>query len=76
MTVSLNILGPDTPAHDIAELVERDGYAVIEGLAVSEAATVRDELVPHLDATPYGENEWLGSHTRRCGGILKKSSGR
>lgn len=75
MTASLNIVAPDTPAHDIAELVERDGYAIIEGLAVSEAATVRDELVPHLDATPYGENEWLGSHTRRCGGILKKSSG-
>lgn len=75
MAVSLNIVSPDTPAHDIAKLVERDGYAIIEGLAVSQAATVREELAPHLDATPYGENQWLGNRTKRCGGILNKSSG-
>lgn len=74
MTSSLNIVAPDTPADDIAELIAGDGYAIIEGLAAPQAERVQEELVPHLDATPYGENEWLGSHTKRCGGILKKSS--
>lgn len=75
MSHSLNIVAPDTPVDDIAELVAHGGYAIIENLAVSQAAEIREELVPHLDATPYGENEWLGTHTKRCGGILRKSKG-
>ena len=52
MSLSLNIVAPDTPVDDIAELVAHDGYAIIENLAVSQAAKIREELVPHLDATP------------------------
>lgn len=75
MTHSLNIVAPDTPADDIADLIARDGYVIVEDLALSQAAALEEELVPHLDSTPYGENEWLGAHTKRCGGILRKSKG-
>ena len=73
MTASLNTVTPDAPARDIAELVERDGYAIIENLANERAAEAREELARQLDATPYGENEFVGTHTRRFGSVLARS---
>tara|TARA_Y100001934_G_scaffold59533_1_gene73763 strand:- start:3518 stop:4498 length:981 start_codon:yes stop_codon:yes gene_type:complete len=75
VTHGLNIVAPETPTNEVTELLLHDGYVVIQDLAVSEAEAIREELIPHMDATPYGENEWLGQNTKRCGGVLRKSNG-
>ena len=74
MTAGPNVVTPDTPANQIAELVDRDGYAIIENLACEEASGARKELTQFLETTPYGENEWLGYHTKRFGRVLQRST--
>ena len=54
MTAGPNVVTPDTPANQIAELVDRDGYAIIENLACEEASGARKELTQFLETTPYG----------------------
>jgi len=73
VSASLNVVAPDAPAAHINELISRDGYVIIENLACAPAGRAREELSQYLDDIPYGENDWLGGHTKRFGNVLKRS---
>jgi ectoine hydroxylase-related dioxygenase (phytanoyl-CoA dioxygenase family) len=60
---------------DVAAALRDAGCAIVERLvepAVLERA--RDELQPWLAATPCGQDEFSGLHTRRTGGLLARSA--
>lgn len=58
---------------DAAATLERDGYLVIERLlSAAEVSTIRAELAPLLEATPFGTNSFVGRRTRRLFGLPAK----
>ena len=62
---------------DEAESALREhGCVVIERLApVALMDSIESELVPFLDATPPGSDEFTGVRTRRTGALLARSAG-
>ena len=65
---------PDTPLDALAARLARDGYVIIEELAVALTARAREELQPHVDGAPFGHVSFLGFRTKRLGGLLAKSA--
>lgn len=63
----------DEPVHQLHERLQDNGYLIIEGLAPELAIEAYAELESHIEAAPFGHDEFLGAHTKRLGGILKKS---
>jgi ectoine hydroxylase-related dioxygenase (phytanoyl-CoA dioxygenase family) len=59
----------------VAELLERDGCAIVDRLAPPEQLDrLRAELAPHLEATPPGRDDFSGRRTRRTGGLVARSA--
>jgi ectoine hydroxylase-related dioxygenase (phytanoyl-CoA dioxygenase family) len=70
----LNRLPPDAAPDDAAAAIARDGYVIIERLAVDTAAKAQAELGPHIEAAPYGHTEFLGARTKRLGSLFRRST--
>lgn len=67
-------LGPGAAPDRVAAALERDGCAVVDRLVPrSVLDRVRDELHPHLAATPPGPDGFSGRRTRRTGGLIARS---
>jgi hypothetical protein len=67
-------LPPDVSGADVAATLARDGCAIVERLASREVLDrTRAELAPHLEATPYGPDDFTGRRTRRTGGLIARS---
>jgi len=63
-----------TPA-DVAAMIARHGYAIVEHvIAPAVLDRARAELQPHLDATPFGPDDFAGRRTRRTGGLIARSA--
>ena len=61
-------------ADDVAEVLKRDGYAIVEHLlSPAEAAQKRAELTRILAATPEGRNDFEGFKTRRIYALFAKT---
>ena len=61
-------------ADDVAEALDRDGYAVVEGvLSREEAAAKRAELTRVLQETPTGRNDFEGFKTQRIYALFAKT---
>jgi ectoine hydroxylase-related dioxygenase (phytanoyl-CoA dioxygenase family) len=59
---------------DVAAALARDGCAVVERLVPTALLErVREELRPHLEATPAGRDDFSGRNTRRTGGLVARS---
>jgi hypothetical protein len=59
-------------AHEAS--LARDGYVIVERLlAADEADAVATALQPLQDATPFGENDFVGFRTRRVFNLLAKT---
>ena len=60
---------------DVAAAIGRDGYAIVERVVAPEVLDrARAELQPHLDATPFGPDDFAGRRTRRTGGLIARSA--
>lgn len=64
----------DALADDVCEVIERDGCVVIEDMVSPEQmdALVRD-IQPYIDNTPFCEEGFSGSNTRRTSALFAKS---
>lgn len=63
-----------TSVDTVVELLERDGYAIVEGvLSPEEARAKREELTAVLDRTPTGRNSFEGYQTRRIYALFAKT---
>ena len=69
----MNTLALNTSVADAAAALLDQGYVIIENLAVDTAQRALEELTPHIDAAPYGHDEFLGAKTKRLGGVFIKS---
>jgi hypothetical protein len=65
---------PDDDPQVMLEALERDAAIVVEGLVgVEDLDALRAEIDPYLDATPNGEIDFHGQHTRRVGALIARS---
>jgi ectoine hydroxylase-related dioxygenase (phytanoyl-CoA dioxygenase family) len=59
---------------DVMANLDRDGYAIVEGImSRDEAETIREELTAVADAIPHGRNSFEGYHTRRIYALFRKT---
>jgi len=67
-------LKPSESPERIAEILERDGCAIVDRLASAEdLARVRAELDPYIEATAPGVDGFSGRNTRRTGALIARS---
>ena len=67
-------LAPTTNPERVAEVLARDGCAVIERLApVDTMRSALSELEPWIEDTPEGRDAFSGHRTRRTGGLVARS---
>lgn len=65
---------PTAPVDDVVASLERDGYAVVEGvLDRDETASIRAELSRTLAEVPTGRNDFEGFRTKRIYAIFAKT---
>ena len=63
----------DSPER-VAEALASDGCVVVDRLAgPAELERLREELAPHIAATPTGPDDFSGRRTRRTGGLIGRS---
>jgi hypothetical protein len=73
--MSIERLPPTATGADVATVLARDGCVIVERLVErSVMDRARAELTPHLEATPYGPDEFTGRRTRRTGGLVARSA--
>ena len=70
----MNIVKADLDIKEMYQALMEQGYIIIESLATSLAQQTFAELTPHIAAAPFGHDEFLGSKTKRLGGVLEKSA--
>ncbi len=71
--MALETLAPDTAPEAIAEIVNRDGAAIItDVLNTGELDAVTSELRPHIDRTPMGNDDFVGTKTQRTGALVAR----
>jgi len=73
MTRPANIVPAETSADSVAELLERDGYVIIERLAPELVSRAVVELQIHIDATHRGNTYFEGKHVRNVEGLVTRS---
>ena len=73
--MSLEVLSPDCTVQDIVRAMERDGACIIRDvLSPEQLQTLQAELLPLIDQTPDGLDDWSGRKTRRTGGLIARSA--
>ena len=67
-------LARDTDPEEVAEVVGRDGAAVVDGVAPTDLLDrIEAELRPFFGATPTGPDDFSGTRTRRTGSLIARS---
>ena len=73
--MALERLPSSATADVVAAAIGRNGYAIVERVvAPALLDRARAELQPHLDATPFGPDDFAGRRTRRTGGLIARSA--
>lgn len=71
----LQRLARDTDAETVSDVIAQDGAAIIEG--VMDAASLKalkDEIMPYVDATDTGRDDFTGRLTTRTGALVARSA--
>ena len=68
-----NIVPAEASADSIAELLERDGYVIVERLAPELVSQAAAELKPHVEATNHDNTFCEGEHVRNLEGLVTRS---
>ena len=73
-TEQLNLVTPESSVDEMFASLLEHGYLIISELAVDLARETYEQLSPHIEAAPFGHDEFLGARTKRLGGVLMKST--
>ena len=66
---------PHADPDAMLDALQRDAAIVIDRLVQpADLCALRAEIDPHLEATPYGEIDFHGNHTRRIGALIARST--
>jgi ectoine hydroxylase-related dioxygenase (phytanoyl-CoA dioxygenase family) len=70
----LTYLGPDTTPDTIAATLADEGAMVLEGvLTAADLARISDEIMPFVEATDPGRDDFTGRQTTRTGALVSRS---
>jgi len=71
---TLNHLSPDTSPDRIAELLHEDGACIVDDVMDKSALDrLRAEIMPFVEATPMGKDDFTGRNTSRTGALVARS---
>lgn len=72
--MALQTLAPNSDTETILKVMDRDGAAIIADVLPDSMRTrFSDEVMPHINATPVGPDEFTGVHTQRTGALVARS---
>src|SRR5438105_3225978 len=72
--MTARVTGTSASVEEVADTLEREGYAIVERLlSVEEASAKRAELTRILAETPIGRNDFEGFKTRRIYALFAKT---
>jgi ectoine hydroxylase-related dioxygenase (phytanoyl-CoA dioxygenase family) len=72
--MSLLHLPSDTSAETVAAALQEHGYAIVDELVSNELMDrIQAEMGPHIEATPFGQDNFVGKITRRTGSMIARS---
>jgi ectoine hydroxylase-related dioxygenase (phytanoyl-CoA dioxygenase family) len=64
----------DAAADAIVEVLQRDGALVLDGvLEAASVRRVREEIMPYVEATAVGRDDFTGRQTTRTGALVARS---
>lgn len=68
-------LPANATATEVHEVLRADGAVIIDRLAdVDTMQRLRAEVAPHIEATPFGSDDFSGRRTRRTGALIARSA--
>jgi ectoine hydroxylase-related dioxygenase (phytanoyl-CoA dioxygenase family) len=72
--MSLLHLPSSASAEEVAKALQQQGYAIVDELVSDELMDrIEAEMGPHIEATPYGQDAFVGTKTRRTGSMIARS---
>jgi ectoine hydroxylase-related dioxygenase (phytanoyl-CoA dioxygenase family) len=64
----------DSSPETIAASLQEHGYAIVDELAPAGLMDrIAAEMAPYIEATPYGQDAFVGTSTRRTGAMIARS---
>ena len=74
MTAAVTTLPAQAGTDEVLEVIHRDGAAILEGvLDASQVETVLNEVMPYVEATRTGRDDFSGRLTTRTGALVARS---
>ena len=72
--VAIQTLASDASADAINDVMQRDGACIVEGLLTAEEIDlVLDEVMPFVEMTAKGNDDFTGRQTQRTGALVARS---
>ncbi len=72
--MSLLHLSNDCTEAAVSEALKTQGYAIVDELVPAALMDrIAAEMGPHIEATPYGQDAFVGQRTRRTGSMIARS---
>ncbi|MGI9222545.1 MAG: phytanoyl-CoA dioxygenase family protein [Woeseiaceae bacterium] len=72
--VALKILERNSSSEDVLEMLELDGACIVANVLPSSLVeTTVAEIMPFVERTHFGEDDFAGSKTRRTGALVARS---
>ena len=72
--MSLLHLPSNATAEQVAASLQEHGYAIVDELVPNALMDrIAAEMGPHIEATPYGHDTFVGKQTRRTGSMIARS---
>lgn len=75
MTVRLTTLPADADTDEVLAVIQRDGAVILaDVLDTGQLGTVLDEVMPYVEATRDGQDDFSGRLTTRTGALVARSA--
>ena len=72
--MSLHHLPSDASPETVSQHLAEHGYAIVDELAPPGLMDrIAEEMAPHIEATPYGQDAFVGTGIRRTGAMIARS---
>ena len=73
--MGLQTFPPDTDPHLLAAAVAEDGAAIVrDAINASAVKQMTDEVMPYIESTPMGNDDFTGRKTQRTGALVARTS--
>lgn len=74
MAPALTTLGPEADADDVLNVIRRDGAVIVaDVLTPGQVEALLDEVMPYVEATRTGRDDFAGRLTTRTGALVARS---